>query len=147
MVRSGSDNAYGVYLTQLVFINALVWLGWEQLTGTVPWPLLCLLTVVVVYLASFALTSLLARTPLAVPLTGRKQVAWATLLPRWHPQPLKGTDCDSDSRVDRPERQLPWRYHLPGGRRGNRDADLRGAAALGLSVGALPGRRGDPGRG
>jgi peptidoglycan/LPS O-acetylase OafA/YrhL len=78
MVRSGSDNAYGVYLAQLLFINALVWLGWERLTGTVPWPLLCTVTVVLVYLGSFALTSLLARTPLAVPLTGRKRVPWAT---------------------------------------------------------------------
>ena len=147
MVRSGSDNAYGVYLAQLVFINALVWLGWKRLTGTVPWPLLCLLTVVVVYLASFALTSLLARTPLALPLTGRKQVAWATLLPRPIAEPSKGTDHDSHQGVDRPERNSPGRYRLPGGRRGNRDADLRGAATLGLSVGALPGGRGYPGRG
>jgi hypothetical protein len=37
------------------------------------WPLLCVATVVIVFLASGALTSLLARTPLAVPLTGRRQ--------------------------------------------------------------------------
>jgi peptidoglycan/LPS O-acetylase OafA/YrhL len=74
VVRSGSDNAYGVYLAQLLFINALVWLGWEQLTRSVPWPVLCAATVVIVYLGSFALTSLLARTPLAVPLTGRKRI-------------------------------------------------------------------------
>ncbi len=74
VVRSGSDNAYGVYLAQLLFINALVWLGWEHLTRSVPWPALCAATVVIVYLGSFALTSLLARTPLAVPLTGRKRV-------------------------------------------------------------------------
>ena len=84
-VRSGSDNSYGVYLSQLIFINGLVWLGWERLTGTVPWPLLCLLTVLIVYLASFALTSVLARTPLAVPLTGRKQVPIYVLLPRTDP--------------------------------------------------------------
>jgi acyl-CoA synthetase (AMP-forming)/AMP-acid ligase II len=77
VVRSGSDNAYGVYLTQMLFITALVWLGWERLTSTVPWPLLCLLTVVIVYLGGVALTSLLARTPLAVPLTGRKRQPWA----------------------------------------------------------------------
>jgi peptidoglycan/LPS O-acetylase OafA/YrhL len=81
-VRSGSDNAYGVYLTQMLFITALVWLGWERLTSTVPWPLLCLLTVVIVYLGGVALTSLLARTPLAVPLTGCKRRPWATLIPR-----------------------------------------------------------------
>jgi peptidoglycan/LPS O-acetylase OafA/YrhL len=85
-VRSGSDNAYGIYLTQMLFITTLSWLGWERLTSTVPWPLLCLLTVACVYLGCIALTSLLARTPLAVPLTGRKQQPLATLLPRrWRP--------------------------------------------------------------
>lgn len=74
VVRSGSDNSYGVYLTHLLFISALIWLGWERFTATVPWPLLCAATVAIVYLGSFALTSLLARTPLAVPLTGRKRV-------------------------------------------------------------------------
>jgi len=82
MVRSGSDNAYGVYLSQMLFITALAWLGWERLSSAVPWPLLCLLTVVIVYLCCVALTALLARTRLAVPLTGRKQQPWPTLIPR-----------------------------------------------------------------
>ncbi len=82
VVRSGSENSYGVYLSQLLFINALVWLHWEGLTATVPWPFLCGLTAAIVYLGSFALTSLLARTPLAAPLTGRGQVARPTLQSR-----------------------------------------------------------------
>ena len=82
MVRSGSDNSYGVYLAQMVFINALIWVGWAELDSVVWWPLLCAATVVIVYLAGFALTSLLARTRLAVPLTGRPQQPWATLWPR-----------------------------------------------------------------
>ncbi len=82
MVRSGSDNAYGVYLAQMLFVTALAWLGWKRLGSTVPWPLLCLLTVVIVYLCGVALTATLARTPLAVPLTGRKQQPWSTLMPR-----------------------------------------------------------------
>jgi peptidoglycan/LPS O-acetylase OafA/YrhL len=81
LVRSGSDNAYGVYLSQMLFITALTWLGWERLGSRLPWPLLCLLTVVMVYLGCVALTAVLARTPLAVLLTGRKQQPWATLLP------------------------------------------------------------------
>jgi peptidoglycan/LPS O-acetylase OafA/YrhL len=76
VVRSGSDNAYGVYLSHMLFITALTWAGWERLSSVIPWPLLCLLTVAIVFAAALALTSLLARTPLAVPLTGRKQVAW-----------------------------------------------------------------------
>jgi peptidoglycan/LPS O-acetylase OafA/YrhL len=81
-VRSGSDNSYGIYLAQMLFINALIWLGWIKLDSVVWWPLLCAATVVIVYLGCVALTSLLARTPLAVPLTGRQQQPWATLLPR-----------------------------------------------------------------
>jgi peptidoglycan/LPS O-acetylase OafA/YrhL len=75
IARAGSDNSYGVYLSHVLFIVILVWLGWGRLTHTIPWPLLCLITVPVVYLASFALTSLLAWTPLAVPLTGRSRAS------------------------------------------------------------------------
>jgi peptidoglycan/LPS O-acetylase OafA/YrhL len=77
-VRSGSDNSYGVYLSQMLFINALIWAGWARLDSVVWWPLLCAATVVIVFLAGVALTSLLARTPLAVPLTGRQQQPWAS---------------------------------------------------------------------
>jgi hypothetical protein len=42
----------------------------------IPWPVLCLATVAVIFPSGIALTSLLARTPLAVPLTGRTQVPW-----------------------------------------------------------------------
>jgi peptidoglycan/LPS O-acetylase OafA/YrhL len=87
LVRSGSDNSYGVYLSQLLFINALVWLHWEHLTASVSWPLLCLLTVPIVYLSGFALTALLARTPLAVPLTGRRRVRWPSPSRRPDPGP------------------------------------------------------------
>ena len=81
-VRIGSDNSYGVYLAQMLFINALIWAGWARLDSVVWWPLLCAATVVIVFLAGIALTSLLARTPLAVPLTGRQQQPWATWWPR-----------------------------------------------------------------
>jgi peptidoglycan/LPS O-acetylase OafA/YrhL len=73
IARVGSDNSYGVYLSHVLFIVILVWLGWGHLTAAVPWPVLCLATVIVVYSASFALTSVLAWTPLAVPLTGRSR--------------------------------------------------------------------------
>lgn len=128
VVRSGSDNAYGVYLAQLLFINALVWLGWQGLTGSVPWPLLCLLTVVIVYLGSFALTSLLARTPLAVPLTGRPWV-----------RPTTRTDDERDKRLDRGGRHQPWRRSLPGGRERVSDADVRGTEPVCTGLGAPPG--------
>jgi peptidoglycan/LPS O-acetylase OafA/YrhL len=88
LVHSGSDNSYGIYLTQLLFLTALVDHHWIRLTRVISWPLVILLTVVIVYLSAAFLTSLLARTPLAVPLTGRKQVPWSTLIPRqWRPEP------------------------------------------------------------
>jgi peptidoglycan/LPS O-acetylase OafA/YrhL len=86
IVRSGSDNAYGIYLTQMLFISWLSWHGWVHLDRVVPWPLVCLLTVPIVFVCGIALTSLLARTPLAVPLTGRPRQPWSTLIPpRWRP--------------------------------------------------------------
>ena len=35
-VRVGSDDAYGIYLSQMLFITALTWLGWGKLSSTVP---------------------------------------------------------------------------------------------------------------
>jgi peptidoglycan/LPS O-acetylase OafA/YrhL len=90
-VRIGSDNSYGVYLSQMLFITALTWAGWARLDSVVWWPLLCLVTVVIVFLAGVALTSLLARTPLAVPLTGRQRQPWATIWPRATAGPANGT--------------------------------------------------------
>ena len=40
-VRVGSDDAFGIYLSQMLFITALIWLGWGRLSSVVPWPLLC----------------------------------------------------------------------------------------------------------
>jgi peptidoglycan/LPS O-acetylase OafA/YrhL len=76
VVRSGTDNAYGVYLSHMLVMNALIWLGWRKLGASVPWPLLCLGTIGIVLVCCVPLTALLARTPLAVPLAGRQRVSW-----------------------------------------------------------------------
>jgi hypothetical protein len=52
------------------------------------------LTVATAYFGGILLTALLARTPLAVPLTGRKQEPWRTLLPRRAPAPAASKDPD-----------------------------------------------------
>jgi peptidoglycan/LPS O-acetylase OafA/YrhL len=102
-VRSGSDNSYGIYLTQMLFITTLDDHHWIRLTKVVSWPLVILLTVVIVYASSVMLTSLLARTPLAVPLTGRKQVPWSTLIPReWRGEPAEPAEPAAADKV-RPE--------------------------------------------
>ena len=76
VVRSGSENAYGIYLSHMLFIIMLTRLGWAKLSSVIPWPMLCLVTVAIVFALGMALTSFLARTPLAVPLTGRTQMPW-----------------------------------------------------------------------
>ncbi|HWM95652.1 MAG TPA: acyltransferase [Streptosporangiaceae bacterium] len=86
-VRIGSDNAYGIYLAQMIFITSLGALGWRDFAAWAPFWVWLPLTLAIAYFGSVALTALLARTPLAVPLTGRKQQSWRTLLPRRVPAP------------------------------------------------------------
>src|SRR6266568_3049800 len=107
VVRSGSDNAYGVYLSHMLFILTLTWVGWGRLSSVIPWPVLCLAIVAIVFPSGIALTSVLARTPLAVPLTGRTQVPWRQ--PRRFP-PLPAVPGDQDG-VDAVE---PLTHNVPG---------------------------------
>jgi peptidoglycan/LPS O-acetylase OafA/YrhL len=94
-VRSGSNNAYGIYLSQFLFIMLLNDHHWGRLNEVISWPVVMVLTVVIVYACAVMLTSLLARTPLAVPLTGRAQVPWSTLIPRqWRAEPVLATAAD-----------------------------------------------------
>jgi peptidoglycan/LPS O-acetylase OafA/YrhL len=88
VVRSGADNAYGVYLSQMLVISTLVWLGWRNLSSVIPWPLVSLLAVAIVFACCVPLTALLARTPLAAPLTGRRRVPWHESGTRRPPKPL-----------------------------------------------------------
>lgn len=81
MVQSGSDNAYGIYLAQMIFITLLGWLGWRRLDGVLPWPLVAVITVAVVFVACIGLTAVLARTPWSKVLTGRSRASWGTLWP------------------------------------------------------------------
>jgi peptidoglycan/LPS O-acetylase OafA/YrhL len=92
-VRIGSDNSYGIYLAQMLFITALSSLGWRNFAAQEPFWVWLPLSVAIAYFGSIALAAVLARTPLAVPLTGRKQVPWHTLLPRLVPPAVPVTDC------------------------------------------------------
>jgi peptidoglycan/LPS O-acetylase OafA/YrhL len=83
LAHMGSDDSYGVYLAQVLFIDALVWLGWKHLNNVMPWPIVLVLTVPLVFLLCCVLTEVLARTPISEPLTGRKQEPWHTLVPGW----------------------------------------------------------------
>jgi peptidoglycan/LPS O-acetylase OafA/YrhL len=74
LTTMGSDDSYGIYLSQLVFITALGWCGWRELNAYMPWPILSLITVLIVFTACVVLTELLARTPLSKALTGRSRI-------------------------------------------------------------------------
>lgn len=81
MVQSGSDNSYGVYLSQMLWIPFLLrvrnYFGWH-----LPWPLAAPLALVLVYFMGYFFTALMARTPLARAVTGRGQASWSSLRPR-----------------------------------------------------------------
>ncbi|MHB8378830.1 MAG: acyltransferase [Acidimicrobiales bacterium] len=81
LVRSGSDNSYGVYLSQMLWIPLLVRVrnavGWH-----LPWPVAAPMALVLVYSMGYFFTTLMARTPLSRAVTGRGQVSWRSLRPR-----------------------------------------------------------------
>lgn len=83
LAHMGSDDSYGVYLAQVLFIDALIWLGWRHLNNVVPWPIVLIATVPLVFVLCCLLTEVLARTPISEALTGRKQEPWHTLVPGW----------------------------------------------------------------
>jgi peptidoglycan/LPS O-acetylase OafA/YrhL len=76
--RVGSDDSYGIFLAQMIFITALAEWGWRDFARATPFIVWLPLTIAVAYFGSIVLTELLARTRLAVPLTGRKHVPWRT---------------------------------------------------------------------
>lgn len=83
LTHMGSDDSYGVYLAQMLFIYGLAAIGWRDLNSTIPWPILMVFAVVLVFGSCCVLTEILARTRMSEPLTGRKQEPWHTLVPGW----------------------------------------------------------------
>ncbi|MGH3264833.1 MAG: acyltransferase family protein, partial [Trebonia sp.] len=81
MAHSGSDNSYGIYLAQMLFVYALSDLGWRSLNHVVPWPIATAAAVAIVVLSCVLFSSVVARTPLALAVTGRTRVRWSTWLP------------------------------------------------------------------
>jgi peptidoglycan/LPS O-acetylase OafA/YrhL len=82
-VQSGSDNSYGVYLSQMLWIPFLLRLR-NHFNLHWPWPISVLTALILVYFMGFIFTALIARTPLAKAVTGRSQASWASLRPFQH---------------------------------------------------------------
>jgi peptidoglycan/LPS O-acetylase OafA/YrhL len=91
--RIGSDDSYGIFLAQMIFITALAEWSWRDFAKLVPFFVWLPLTIGIAYFGSIALTELLARTPLAVPLTGRKQIPWRA------PRPARSARAGSHRKV------------------------------------------------
>ena len=49
LVQAGADYSYGIYLSQVLFLTALVTLGWPSLQHDLPWPVVTFGGIVVVY--------------------------------------------------------------------------------------------------
>jgi peptidoglycan/LPS O-acetylase OafA/YrhL len=79
-VRSGSDNSYGVYLSQMIWIPFLLRL--RNASGIHwPWQIEAPLALVLVYFMGYFFTALIARTALAKSVGGRSRASWRSLLP------------------------------------------------------------------
>jgi hypothetical protein len=84
ITASGSEAAYGIYVSQMIWIILEVrWAQHFNLYHRVPWLVLMLSALVLTYALGWLFSALCARTPLARPVVGRAQVPWRTLWP--HP--------------------------------------------------------------
>jgi peptidoglycan/LPS O-acetylase OafA/YrhL len=73
LVRTLSDNSYGVYLSHAVFLDIVITLGLEP---DVPWPVKVLIALAAAWTGASLFTAALARTPLGPWLTGRARRPW-----------------------------------------------------------------------
>jgi peptidoglycan/LPS O-acetylase OafA/YrhL len=76
LVRTTSDDSYGVYLSHIMFLDILATLGLGGLDSHVPWIATVVIAVLVAWTGASLLTVLLARTPLSRWLTGRARRPW-----------------------------------------------------------------------
>ena len=81
IVQAGADNSYGVYLTQVLVLTAVTWMGWGRLTSVLPWPVVTFGAAVVIFGLAAALTAILSRLPGARALAGRPRQAWRAPVP------------------------------------------------------------------
>ena len=76
VVSAGADYSYGIYLSQVLFLTALTWLGWGSLSHHAPWVVVTLGGIVIVFVGSGLLTALLARLPGARATAGIPRRPW-----------------------------------------------------------------------
>jgi peptidoglycan/LPS O-acetylase OafA/YrhL len=89
--HSGADNSFGIYLSQVLFLSIISMLGWGRLATSLSWPVVVIGAVIVVFLCSAALTSVLARLPAAKATSGRPRQRWRRPHASRPPQLVAGT--------------------------------------------------------
>ena len=100
LVRAMSDNSMGVYLSHIMFLDALFTLGLGGLSRHVPWIVTVLAAVAVTWLAATLFTEVAARTPVSRWLVGRARRPW-----RGGPPPAgRGTVLDQSAWATQPEK-------------------------------------------
>lgn len=85
ITKSGSEAAYGIYVSQMIWI--LLMHRWAEKWGLltrVPWVVMLVGAVIIAYMVGWLFSAVFARTPLARGLVGRSQVPWSTFIP--HPR-------------------------------------------------------------
>ncbi|HEX3678351.1 MAG TPA: acyltransferase [Galbitalea sp.] len=94
-VNVASDRSFGIFLSHPLFIWLLLWIGNDWFEKTVAKPWLTLVIYLLVIVGAIALTELARRTPLSLPLTGRRfSGRWFRTTPR-PPQPAPELDRSS----------------------------------------------------
>jgi peptidoglycan/LPS O-acetylase OafA/YrhL len=83
ITSSGSEAAYGIYVSQMLWILMLHRLVVRfNIVQHVPWLIMLLFAVVFTYALGWLFSAIFARTPLARGLVGRSQVPWNTFFPK-----------------------------------------------------------------
>lgn len=80
LVASGAENSYGIYLSQVLFITLLSAIGFRHLDSVLPWPVVVVLGVAIVFTLAWATTALLARLPGAKATAGRGRTSRRSVL-------------------------------------------------------------------
>jgi hypothetical protein len=132
--RVGSDDSYGIFLAQMIFITALAVWGGRDFAKLMPFYVWIPASIMFAYFGSIALTELLARTPLAVPLTGRKQIPWRAPRPAGSAQ--AGSAQSGSARSGSARAGSAWAGSARAGSR--RAGSHRKVAAAAVPAGAVP---------
>ena len=96
LVRTTSDNSFGVYLSHIVFLDIALTYGLGSLEPAVPWPVIVLIAVTGTWIAASLFTVAVTRTPVSRWVVGR-----ARRPRRGGPAPVgRGTVREPDQLMD-----------------------------------------------